>query len=64
MMTKRLGDFLTAILLFASNASIGFESEEWPVLRRIVKSGKILVGMLGSGAKDERCLSHAILQDR
>jgi polar amino acid transport system substrate-binding protein len=50
MMTKRLGVFLVAVILFASSASIASETEEWPVLQRIVKSGKIRVGMSGDQA--------------
>ena len=50
MIAKRFGVFFVAILLFASSVSIGSEADEWPVLQRIVKSGKIRVGMSGDQA--------------
>jgi polar amino acid transport system substrate-binding protein len=50
MTAKRFGVFLFAVLLATSSASIGAEAEEWPVLQRIVKSGKIRVGMSGDQA--------------
>jgi polar amino acid transport system substrate-binding protein len=50
MTAKRFGIYLLAILFFASSTPIGSATEEWPVLQRIVKSGKIRVGMSGDQA--------------
>ncbi len=50
MTAKRIGIFLIAFLFLASGLSTGSEADEWPVLQRIVKSGKIRVGMSGDQA--------------